>query len=226
MGKAKRFRWECSGGHAGILAPSRLKLRDVRRFCFPCSTDAGELVERRAPALDKQRASRTTRAKDKRQEVNRRKAARRAAHFFFGGVCLRNELAILCSLDGVPNPFKIPTLQIRRARKMPRSCFGFARPRDHLIHLTVWPGAPLATILGTLAHELAHLLAHDEDPQDYDAGGRYVWHGEKFRWWLRTVLMNGYATDPRQLGILGAGVVDDVGLTGLAMAYDRSKVSR
>jgi hypothetical protein len=68
--KAKRYLWTC-GEHPGVLAPSRLRANDVRRFCWPCSLAAGVLVERTAPALARRREA--------REETRKRAAKRKRA---------------------------------------------------------------------------------------------------------------------------------------------------
>lgn len=56
---AKQVRWKCPNCDDGLLAPSRPRRNDVRRYCLPCSTKSGRLVDRLAPSLDKQREKRT-----------------------------------------------------------------------------------------------------------------------------------------------------------------------
>jgi hypothetical protein len=76
--KAKNRRWQCPNDkHPGILAPGRLRKNDIRRFCLECSKEAGVLVERTCPALDKRREERERVHRRKQQQ--RRAAARKAA---------------------------------------------------------------------------------------------------------------------------------------------------
>ena len=69
----KQIRWKCEQCGHGLLAPSRPRKNDVRRYCLPCSAKQGTLVERTAPALEKQREKRTAivqqKNKDKRVRV-------------------------------------------------------------------------------------------------------------------------------------------------------------
>jgi hypothetical protein len=52
-------RWTCpSGEHPGCLAPEKMGDRDVRRFCMPCSSRHGQLVDKVCPALERARATR------------------------------------------------------------------------------------------------------------------------------------------------------------------------
>ncbi len=55
---AKQVRWKCEKCNNGLLAPSRPRKNDVRRYCLPCSAKQGTLVERIAPALEKHREQR------------------------------------------------------------------------------------------------------------------------------------------------------------------------
>jgi len=55
----KQVRWKCETCDDGLLAPSRPRKNDVRRYCLPCSAKRGTLVERTAPALEKKREKRT-----------------------------------------------------------------------------------------------------------------------------------------------------------------------
>ena len=72
--KMKQARWKCPICNDGLLAPQRPRLDDVRRYCLPCSSKTGKLVERIAPALEAQR----TRRNDARREAakNERKRQR------------------------------------------------------------------------------------------------------------------------------------------------------
>ncbi len=70
-------RWQCpTGEHEGVLAPSKMRKDDVRRFCFPCSTKTGRLVARTCPSLEKERAAkqeaRQTKAKQTRATARTR----------------------------------------------------------------------------------------------------------------------------------------------------------
>jgi predicted RNA-binding Zn-ribbon protein involved in translation (DUF1610 family) len=73
---SKQARWKCPNCGDGILAPQRPRLDDVRRYCLPCSSKSGKLVERIAPALEAQRTrrkeQRTSMKKKKRQSQRRR----------------------------------------------------------------------------------------------------------------------------------------------------------
>lgn len=70
----KQVRWKCPLCNSGLLAPSRPRKNDVRRYCLSCSGDTGKLVERVAPSLDKQRAV----VKEKKQVKEKAKRQKRA----------------------------------------------------------------------------------------------------------------------------------------------------
>ena len=71
----KQVRWKCERCEDGLLAPSKPRLDDVRRYCLPCSSETGKLVERIAPALEAQRIT----AKQKYQKkVAKRKQIERS----------------------------------------------------------------------------------------------------------------------------------------------------
>lgn len=54
----KQVRWKCGHCESGVLAPSKPRRDDVRRYCLPCSQRTGKLVERTSPTLEKQRERR------------------------------------------------------------------------------------------------------------------------------------------------------------------------
>jgi predicted SprT family Zn-dependent metalloprotease len=68
----KQVRWKCAICNHGLLAPSKPRKNDVRRYCLPCSEETGKLVERVAPALEKKRSvtkeKQITKAKAQRQK--------------------------------------------------------------------------------------------------------------------------------------------------------------
>lgn len=74
----KNVRWKCEICDSGLLAPSRPRMNDVRRYCLPCSADTGKLVHRVAPSLEKKRAVKkvaaTKRTTSKRETVAKNKA--------------------------------------------------------------------------------------------------------------------------------------------------------
>jgi hypothetical protein len=52
---AKMRRWVCPNCGGAVLAPSRPRKDDVRRFCLKCSAKSGRLIERSCPAAETKR---------------------------------------------------------------------------------------------------------------------------------------------------------------------------
>jgi hypothetical protein len=102
MAEAKRVKWVCPDCEGAVLAPTRLALADVRRFCLPCSERTGLLVSRSAPVLDRKRAQSKARSAKKqatkRRRVSTKKAAEKkrvAERWTMGGFDYRRELQVL-----------------------------------------------------------------------------------------------------------------------------------
>lgn len=74
----KQVRWKCERCGDGLLAPSKPRRDDVRRYCLPCSSETGKLVERIAPALEQHRARRVEIARQKKKVERQREKARAA----------------------------------------------------------------------------------------------------------------------------------------------------
>lgn len=72
----KQSRWKCPTCDHGLLAPTRPRRNDIRRYCLPCSSKAGVLVERVAPALDAQRAARDAARRERERKTRERQRAR------------------------------------------------------------------------------------------------------------------------------------------------------
>lgn len=67
-----QVRWKCGVCDSGLLAPTKPRKNDVRRYCLPCSSKTGKLVERVAPTLEKQRTA-------KKEAVKKKAVAKRAS---------------------------------------------------------------------------------------------------------------------------------------------------
>lgn len=74
----KQIRWRCEQCGDGLLAPMRPRMNDVRRYCLPCSSKTGKLVQRIAPTLEKKRTAKKA-AVAKRTASKRATAARKRA---------------------------------------------------------------------------------------------------------------------------------------------------
>jgi hypothetical protein len=55
MAKAKSKRWVCPNCKKGKLGKIRPRKNDIIRYCFPCSTKSGYLIERTSPADERKR---------------------------------------------------------------------------------------------------------------------------------------------------------------------------
>lgn len=194
-----RTRWCCpTGAHPAVLAPSRPRRDDVRRYCLRCSEKSGRLVERVAPALEAKRASADDKRKARAATKRERERAHEDAYYRVGDVDLRAVVASLYRLP-VAREWRTrrhlaeqpPELTVRRTRTGARR-LGFAAPHKHSISVTIYvgttqrerpdgtlgPSEPLrddeiAAPISTLIHEVAHILVGG------DRAGN--WHGPKFR---------------------------------------------
>lgn len=79
----KQVRWKCEHCESGVLAPTKPRRNDVRRYCLPCSQRTGKLVERFAPSLQTQRTKRQAivakKTDRKREQIKNEKQQQRAA---------------------------------------------------------------------------------------------------------------------------------------------------
>jgi hypothetical protein len=131
---------------------------------------------------------------------NREASERRAAGYFrVAGMDLRAEMARLASLpvfggEAGSLARSLPTLNVRRASKRPKSRLGFAIPDEWRISVTAYPGQRRGDAEETLLHELVHLFVGAPS-------GTRRWHGREFKTTLRRAMREGY-------GIRGVKVMD------------------
>jgi len=85
-------RWVCPKCTAGTLAPSRPRRDDVRRYCLPCSSKTGRLVERESPARARLRDKAKERSTKKRRKLYTWKP-RAADYYRIGGSAVPNQVA-------------------------------------------------------------------------------------------------------------------------------------
>jgi hypothetical protein len=179
----KRTRWECPNGlHPSALGPSRPKKNATIRYCWPCSEEAGVLVERVAPALERQR-NRKRAARQREQE-----RAERAAAFLvpvvnadLNEVVLdaRDLLGQAWRTDALRDGERPPGLSVRRGSaeqgrghparrpvnpdiRFDDRVSGHATPHERRIVLTVGPGLGEAWLRAIVVHEAAHIACPDE----------------------------------------------------------------
>lgn len=151
--------WICSNpNHRGIRAPGRMRADDIRRFCIPCSTETGFLVERHAPALEAKRKD--AKAKRLAREQRRRTQARekRTAREVIDGVDVGKEIARLIKLpalrDELPRRMRHQPVSWTLDRSSTGGFSGRAWPRQR-IHLTLGD-IPAGEVRAIICHELAH----------------------------------------------------------------------
>jgi hypothetical protein len=72
----KQVRWKCGFCDHGLLAPTKPRKNDVRRYCLPCSSKSGKLVERVAPSLEKKREQRSAVVKEQNKVKRERTATK------------------------------------------------------------------------------------------------------------------------------------------------------
>ena len=73
-----QVRWKCELCDNGLLAPTKPRMNDVRRYCLPCSASTGKLVQRVSPTLEKQRVAKQA-ASRKKNVAKRATVAKRTA---------------------------------------------------------------------------------------------------------------------------------------------------
>lgn len=126
----KQSRWKCPTCGHGLLAPTRPRRNDIRRYCLPCSSKAGVLIERVAPALDAQRAARdaarrererkTRERERKRKNTPRKVAAQQFSKFGEYGMPIQDETKRLWAmLRHMPPTYRGARRTISRSTTMP-----------------------------------------------------------------------------------------------------------
>ena len=157
-------RWACptsDSGHPAVIAPSRPRKDDVRRFCLACSSASGRLVARVPPALERKREARRASEVERLVKVAVRERERDVAYYTVAGVNLMDEMCRMIQAKafiGTPlrHRGRRPTLIVRRRSSKPRR-FGFAQGGRWRIIISAYPDITAHDVRETLCHELAHL---------------------------------------------------------------------
>jgi hypothetical protein len=193
----KRVVWRCPNGlHPGVLAGSRPKKNATVRYCLACSEETGVLVERVAPALERQRARKTA-ARDARAERERQRAREERAQAGLVSVVNADLNEVILDAHGLLDAAwrtaalrdgqRPPELIVRRGapgkgRGSPQRqpinpglraddrISGHAKPYDRRIVLTVRPGLGEAWLRAIVVHEAAHIACGPDE-----------WHGGLWR---------------------------------------------
>lgn len=178
MAKARRVRWECPNGlHPAVLGSTRPPLDATVRVCLDCSKGSTRLVQRVAPALERQRAV--------KQEARRAAPARAMASLALRGmidcvdalgrattVDLAAEVESCCTQLGRA---RVPSVTVKRVAW--EGCSGRGFPQSNRVHFTV--GETTAERLRELVlHEVLHVMPETKVKKDR---GRSSWHGPRFK---------------------------------------------
>jgi hypothetical protein len=181
MSAPRRVRWECpSGTHPAVLGPTRPPKDATVRFCLPCSAIETRLVQRVAPALDRERAAKAAKAVERTQAKRDRERERQRERYVVStsdGVTLnlRDEMDSMlkrspelrdCWRQCAPSMRWRPEFVVRRGEKAHVS--GRAWTSGRMV-LTVGAGADSHEVLEVLLHELCHIA----QPHEH--------HGTRFR---------------------------------------------
>lgn len=159
----KQIRWKCQACNSGVLAPSRPRRDDVRRYCLPCSAKTGKLVERIAPTLEKQRAQ--TQAKTKRRQATKRAKAvdAKTSH---SGFDVEKEAArlwrILQKQENKPHK-RLPQIKIVQRKRGGSS--GYCEHGGRFVSLQL--GKNTVDAWETVAHELVHAIGYMGHGHDF-----------------------------------------------------------
>lgn len=195
----KQIRWKCEQCDNGLLAPSRPRKNDVRRYCLPCSAKQGTLVERIAPALQNKSERKQIQRKQlvakrrervatspKTYEINYRKYLTKYTH----GWHIQTEAKKLWKLfQPYHNGAKMPTIKIwfdkltfdySEALKTgdPKDVKVMSWARGNAGHAEYWSNEIMLKdncSWGTLSHELCHMAVRSR----YKNGRSYS-HDEVF----------------------------------------------
>lgn len=188
MANTRRRLWRCPKCRAGILAPSKLRKIDTRRWCLECSGETGKLVERKCKVNeDKSKTSKnkaSKKAAKKRGKLSARKhASKQLKNTFWlvDGLDLRKEFVRICAhphlRDALQGKERIMEVFVQR-NNCGTSYHGSARFSAMRIKLWMRRGEVTRFQAAELVcHEIAHLI--NDDRREDRGGGRG--HGEG--WW-------------------------------------------
>jgi len=191
----KQARWKCPQCDAGILAPTKPRKDDVRRYCLPCSSKNGRLVQRIAPALEAQRERRTASSREKvrhKRQVARRREQPKKMQERCDAIrkrIIHKEAERIWKLMADWHKGKpLPNITIARGQNRGRQ-YGRANiPQNNwnIGHIQVNVDADQSAmrskrVWSVLAHELAHIAC----PPLRTGGTNYDTHHRMFYYCLR-----------------------------------------
>jgi hypothetical protein len=183
----KQVRWKCAKCDSGVLAPSKPRKDDIRRYCLPCSEEAGRLQMRVAPALEKQR-ERSAMSNKKKNQRKRQTASKRATVKNQKAATLKarqrmfdKEAARIWDLmePWHKNKYngKVPKVVLGLAKTVGHGGGGHATTWNHTVQVNL-SQLQTATSQKYAWHVLAHELAHCACPPVLTNGKRDVHHRE------------------------------------------------
>jgi hypothetical protein len=189
----KNVRWKCEICDSGLLAPSRPRMNDVRRYCLPCSADTGKLVHRVAPSLEKKRAVKkvvaTKRTTAKRATVAKKVAPKKEQQRIDAQrtkMIHKEAEKIWKLMQPYHNGKALPSIDIVRAQNRGKQ-YGHASAGSNHIQVNVDPDQSVnrsRRVWEVLAHELAHCAVPPK--RQVNGNGRDV-HSREFYHCLRHV---------------------------------------
>ena len=188
--KPKQIKWVCPLCNKGVLASSKPRMNDVRRYCLPCSKKEGVLINRTAPSLERKRATRTTATKNKqarkRATISKNNApAKEQQRIDAQRVkIIEKEAARIWKLmTPYHNGKPLPTINIVRAQNRGRQ-YGHAAYLRNTIQVNVDKDQSAyrsKRVWEVLAHELAHCAV----PPKHTGGVNRDTHSKEFYYCLR-----------------------------------------
>lgn len=173
----KQVRWVCPEGlHPGVLGPQKPRMDNICRYCLDCSKKAGKLVQRTAPALDRQREQAAVKSQARRAIKQGREKAKEDARYLVGdGIDLRRVMKLAWGMESLGKingkVRSMPEISIRRTKVETLSdgrqlsvekYSGYAYPWRRRITMTIKGGsqADPASAIGLLIHEMAHMACY------------------------------------------------------------------
>lgn len=158
----KQVRWKCLNCNSGVLAPSRPRRDDVRRYCLPCSAKSGTLVERTAPALEKKRETQKSKTVQKQKAKRAKVAHAKIAHTGFDvGKEATRLWRILQKQEAKPKR-SMPSIKVVQRK---RSSSSGHYEIGHHVQLNL--GTNSIDAWETLAHELVHAIGYRGHGHDF-----------------------------------------------------------
>lgn len=204
--RTRNVRWVCGTCSVGTLGPSKPRRDNIVRYCLDCSRDAGKLVLRVAPALERARTERVVRTKSTAEKAAERRAVRLDAYYTVAGVNLRTELASMLkcpvflstrltvrgSVSATRRSLAAGDidLRVRRASTKPNRR-GVAWSSQMRMQITDFPGVTRWEVLETLMHELTHIMCYAA------RGSAGRGHGPHFKTMYRLACEQHFGVRPR-----------------------------